>query len=673
MMTLPQPFDEKNRALENRPTYIVSLETDDSLSAESTTQADWQANTGSQNVDTASSPGDVTLLAPARVGNSSGWKDFQIKLAQDTDGDGTPDTYTTQTLWQGFTPQASGVVSRVAFLMRSNDPTQAPETLKVEIWDSTRSTLLGSVEKTTTIASYDWVWFDFPLDEGKVEVTGSTTYWLAIFTTSTDMHDVEIYYHAGGNPYPGGEMHTDPTDDACFRVEFGYPSSGHIITKTLDLGQTPARDGEWVLEDTVPMGTSMAYQGWASDTGAFNGEEVSLGTIEDGDAITVKKRYYRVRADLSTTDPGQTPVLYSIKAYFPDYMKLSSELTTGYESAVLAISALETTIHTFKPSTIGTISIGLALTGTVTDYLTNHHPPGKRVIVRAGFDGIGEADYIHYYTGVIDRYKLSGEGRVSMELKDASRTWKKRLPQKWESTTDDIVWTDAHPVDCMLDILERIGIRSAFMDMASFSAVRESLTGWNVTRTLTGNTYEADKLLEELRRLTSTYFIPRGDGRVRLKLYDPDEPAVAELTDDVLVSIGWDANTEGLLNGLYVYYGWNGGGEELKDFSGLYTLVDAQSSVDWGSFVKETKDKWTQSGYGWQVEVMAQNIVTRYAKKPVLLDAEVDRYFIWLEVGDMVSVTSTVPPGGIQQKKFQVVRKNLDFSRDTIKLKLLEV
>ncbi len=676
MMTLPQRFDEENRKLENQPTYIVSFETDDTLEAESTTQADWQANTSSQNVDTTSSTGDVTLLAPPREANGSGNNDFSLKWVEDTDGDGIGDTVRTQTLWQSFTPQANGVVSKVLFLMRSNAVSYETETFRVEVWDGSKSTLLGSIEQTMDMgwSGYDWRWFHFPQDEdGRVDVLGSTTYWLAIRTTSPGSFYVQVYYANGGDPYPRGEMHTALTDDACFQVHLGYPASGHITTRTLDLGTTPTRDGEWVLEDTVPIGTNITYRAWASDEGTFGGEEVDLGTIEDGDAITVGKRYYRVRAELSTTEASMTPTLHSIKAYFPDHMKLSSDISTGYEPAVLSISSLETTIQDFKPSTIGTISLGLGLTGAVTNYITNHHPLGKRVVVRAGFVGIGEADYIHYYTGVIDGYKLSGEGRITMELKDTSRSWKKKLPTKWESTADDIVWTDVHPLDCMLDILERIGTRSASIDKASFSQVKEALVGWKVSRTLRNNTYEASRLLEELRRLTSTYFIPRGDGRVRLKLYDADEEAVAELTDDTLVSIGWDANTEGLLNGLYVYYGWNGGGEELKDFSNLYTLVDAQSSVDWGSFTKETKDRWTQSGYGWQVERMAQNIVTRYAKKPVLLDVEVDRHFIYLEVGDVVEVSSTVPPGGMTRKRFQIVRKNMDFSRDTMRLRLLEV
>lgn len=667
MITLPEGFSEKNRALVDTPSYTVFLETDESLLSESTTQADWTNSPDFQNVDTSSEPGSVLLLAPSAQGNSGATGVFSI---QEVNGD--TGAITTYDLWQSFTPPGDGTLRRVRFLIEVDKYRQ--EVVVVEVWDSAQSVLLGGVEKVVSWGAEWWRTFDFPQDEeNKIELTAGTTYWLKVYTRATTGTNVKVYYNQGGDPYPGGQMHTDPADDACFFVYFSYPSSGYIVTKTLDLGTTPRKDGEWIFEDTVPTGTSITYRAWASHTGEFTGEETDLGTVQDGDPITVRRRYYRVRAELSTTNTSLSPVLHSISAYFPEYLKLSNESSKGYEPSVLGISSLETTIHDFKPSTIGTVSLRLALTSAVGGYLTGKHPLGKRVIIRAGFADIDEKDYIHYYTGIVDRYRLEKEGVVVLNLKDASRSWKHKIPKKWENSGDDISWTDTHPVDCMLDIFERIGIRSAYIDKESFRSVKESLTGWKITRTLTGNTYSADKLLEELRILTSTYFIPRGDGKIRLKLYDPQEQAIAELTDDVLVSIGWSANTEELLNELYVYYGWNGSGDELKDFSALYVLLSAQSVSDWGPHQREIKDKWTPSKQGWQVEVMAQKLVERYSKKPALLEVELDRYFLMLEVGDLVTVTSSVPPGGINQGKFQIVRKNLDFSRDTVKLKLLEV
>src|SRR3990170_5551662 len=105
-------------------------------------------------------------------------------------------------------------------------------------------------------------------------------------------------------------------------------------------GGVPPGTGEWVLENIEPPATSIVYQAWASDTGAVAGEEVGLGAIQDGDPITVLRRYYRVRADLSTTDGSFSPALQSLKANFEVYDTYSDNISLGYEPAVLNVSAL---------------------------------------------------------------------------------------------------------------------------------------------------------------------------------------------------------------------------------------------------------------------------------------------------------------------------------------------
>jgi len=93
-----------------------------------------------------------------------------------------------------------------------------------------------------------------------------------------------------------------------------YVSSG-TWTGTFDMGQQPEQDGEW----SITSSGSISLKAWGSETGVFDGEQLPLGTITDGTAITTKVRYYRVVATLTSDPPSDpTAVLSYIKANFPN-------------------------------------------------------------------------------------------------------------------------------------------------------------------------------------------------------------------------------------------------------------------------------------------------------------------------------------------------------------------
>ena len=85
------------------------------------------------------------------------------------------------------------------------------------------------------------------------------------------------------------------------------------------MGQQPEQDGVWTFTDTEPSGTAVSYEAWASETGDFAGEEIWLGVLEDADAITIKNRWYKVRARLSANAAlSSTPTVDEITATFAD-------------------------------------------------------------------------------------------------------------------------------------------------------------------------------------------------------------------------------------------------------------------------------------------------------------------------------------------------------------------
>lgn len=85
----------------------------------------------------------------------------------------------------------------------------------------------------------------------------------------------------------------------------------------IDMTQQPEQAGEWTLTDTLPTDTSIDYEAWASETGDFLGEEMSIGTVLDADPITLKARYYKLKATLNANpEKTLTPSLDEISIAF---------------------------------------------------------------------------------------------------------------------------------------------------------------------------------------------------------------------------------------------------------------------------------------------------------------------------------------------------------------------
>lgn len=87
----------------------------------------------------------------------------------------------------------------------------------------------------------------------------------------------------------------------------------------VDMDQQPERDGYWTLTDTTPADSTVTYEAWASETGHFMGEEMPIGAVIDTDDITLKTRYYKIKATLTAaTGLAQTPSIDAITITFDD-------------------------------------------------------------------------------------------------------------------------------------------------------------------------------------------------------------------------------------------------------------------------------------------------------------------------------------------------------------------
>ena len=416
----------------------------------------------------------------------------------------------------------------------------------------------------------------------------------------------------------------------------------------------------------------------------------SLGTISDGDPITSLARYYYFVATL-TPDTGSlawTPELRSVSVSFSEWMAISDRPDWGYEPSLIDVASLQTTIGTFSPSTVGQISIKTAHTKTLSNFIANGYPRNREVRIFAGFSAPGflEDDFIDYYRGKIEDWNIDANEQINWKLQDFTKDWKGvPVPTTWQiagtpPAGDDKTWENTHRVDVMLDIMTGyIGMPSKAYDSQSFTDVKAATSGDNVTRTLTGKTFDAKDLMEELRMGGRSFFIPRADGKIRLKLWDPDEAAVAELSDKEMIGLTYDGNASSLLNVVYIYYNLNSDDTARDDVTiALQDNVDLDSIANWNeSKIKQIKDYWADATQGGYVEARANSLIARYKDIPAIINFALDRRFIALEVGDIVSVTTKRAPSadmtGISNVKFQIVSKNLDLKRDRIPMKALRV
>lgn len=497
----------------------------------------------------------------------------------------------------------------------------------------------------------------------------------------TEIYNSKIYIYGGGS---GGAAKTDVW-------EYNISGDSWLEKNPAPVGRL---DGAHVLYgDTMFVFGGIDAIGAYVDTllnyGTLGGSAVSVGTIVDGDPITDLQQYWRVRSNFtSNTNRDETPTLHSIKADFSTYKTFTDSRRiaqeNNYEMGLMPISGISSEISDFKESTIGQITPMLDFNESVSKYLYGKYPKNKIVIVLIGFDdpAFPVSDFLEFFRGQVVDYNITRDDKVALITQAFQVEWNKKVPEIWEDTGNDVTWTDMHPTDVMLDIIRNyMTVRDSKIVASSFAEVKALIPSYTVTRTITKNPVEASKLMEELRLLTGSYFLPRSDGKIKIKRFDPTEAIVATLTDANTKDVGgYKGNLKTLINKTLVYYGHDGDGNDAADYTELAIDVStgAASHINWGEWkTKEIKDKWTLAGDSDQVISMSDAQLARYKNPPAILQREGDKKLLYIEAGDMVAVTTKRAPSvdgvsGIVDKKFQVIKPSLDFKGDKVTLTLLE-
>jgi hypothetical protein len=698
MLTLPVKFAAENAKCPNVPAYIVKIQ-DEAEFSEQTNSADWAAAVASSNMDWTTVLGDVNL-AQAPEGDLPHISQLNI--------DANETLHFSEGIWDEWfqsIKQTTGYSRRLDHV--SVRVSAAPgggyaEPIYCQVYASDKTTPIGSPVEMLVPQDNAYAVRDFIFSSQNIFLSHNTTHWLRIYQPNADGDGPFISISEDPLDYTNGQLdrywrslgdgqwYWDLNKGALYMV-LGFTgihgsyfeTTGYLTTKTFDLGLFPTIPGEFQTDDTVPSGAALSYEGWSSSTGAFAGEETTIGALIDGQALAAGARYYRIKATFTPNAArDQSPVLRALVLDFSHYRSYSDKHQFGYEPSVIRVSGLETQIDAFNPSTISQITLTLAHTASVSEFIAERYPKNKVVKILAGFvaAGFAEADFIDYAWGQIDDWYIDGNDNAVLIIKDFSKEWDVDVPASWEDTGDDVQYIAMHPVDVCLDLLlNHVQQRESKLDRASLDTVKAARPGWVVTRTITKNPISAKDLLAELRVLLGAYFIPQANGGIKMKLYNPAEAATDTITDDnAKIKAPHKGNAKALLNWFYVYYGWDGDGDDADSFTGLLIDPDNDSRNAWKEkSTKTIKDKWTiDDAQGLtQLSAMTGALKARYASPPPILQVDVYRSRITIECGDMVSVTTRRAPSadgtGIQNQKYQVVKRGLDFTKDTISLTLL--
>ena len=689
--TPPEPtFDSENAKGVNKPSIIVELE-ESRLENEQTTQADWAAASFQIDIDYTPTPpnaGDVILTTFGQLGNEENQTgNTWALILNDSSLQGrTNDNQN----WQSFkrnVGMGNNTLRTVQGYFYRFILGGGSYSVSCELWSAGKGAKIGTTVGPININSETGEWISFDFISQNIPLQKDTEYWIKFIGGGAASSGNSWQKYQNTTVYAQGQFDRTGTSpginlgDLMFIVHMEtryYSPSGYIRTQTIDMGQTPTNDGEWVLDDIQPSGTSITYQAWASSTGAFAGEETDLGAITDGTVITNLKRYYRVKATLTASSDGsQTPTLHSIKCIFSQYKIYTNNDALPYELGILNISSLATAIDTFKPSTISELSITMTNIPSLITYLTTKYPKNKTVKTKIGYKGLTRAQHIDYLWGQIRDVNISAKDQISITTRDFKTEWDKNVPEKWQSAGDNVTWTAQHPIDVMLDILQnKINVRDSKINIDSFNTVKTALSGWQVTRTITGNPENAKTLMEELRLLMSCFFLPQPDGKIKIKQWNTNETAVDTLTDADVLEPGfvYKGNYDSLINKTAIYYNWDGSGNDAADFTSLDLALDATSQTNYDEIaLKEIKDKWTLSAQSAQSMALRTNILNRYADPVPILIASIDLRKIDIEAGDIVKIITRRHPSYPTEKSFQIIKRNLDFMNHKIELTMLEV
>lgn len=251
-------------------------------------------------------------------------------------------------------------------------------------------------------------------------------------------------------------------------------------------------------------------------------------TFSDGDTITDKQQRYVFNALLTTTKFYLTPRLDAIKVYFKTgaVKYVSGErLFETYRPLVCSLpnydAILDDPVMAKTRLSSPQLSLWIHREGVSRSLseaerlVAGYDICGNDLTVKFGFRGIDESSFIAYNRGTINGLKYSKQA-VTLECSDVM--WKTRDPYGIDDAANgrNLHYPYWHPMDILVDLLQRSRIRDRFIDYNSFSAIKTGLLAdWEFFYSSEEDQSEKLKdLMQQVMTLTGVTVYRNEEGKV---------------------------------------------------------------------------------------------------------------------------------------------------------------
>lgn len=393
-----------------------------------------------------------------------------------------------------------------------------------------------------------------------------------------------------------------------------------------------------------------------------------------------------------------TPPAAQHTSYVCNYVPENA--ANSYVRILEHVSGLAQTVTPEKGlATIGSIAMSLLdYDGTVTDAIGSHSTNFHRakVIIKAGYKGMDEADLLTVATYWITSARKSGKGgHWTIEATD---------PQKWLQKTVFRDASEASPVvlagnaiNILLSVLTSsdsgtnsdydmgdedfgCGLDSDTCDIAAIEQVRDRWY-WGATHFLYFSITEKQKakdfIEKEILKVLNCYPSVTAEGKYSIIRYQPPIPTsvtVQSFTEANIIDIpDLNLNFDKTINQIDFKYDWDG-----SEFDTEYYAVDATSYSDRGNSYAPLKIEskglhsdmtpWSVGSQAAEIrDRRADAVFQRYADPPPKLTVRslFDRYLS--EAGDIVPVTHSGVPNissgtlGLVAESMEIVNRRIDW------------
>ncbi len=516
-----------------------------------------------------------------------------------------------------------------------------------------------------------------------------------------------VNYTAFGENRVQLEMFNNPKRELYLKVLIPAYSYDGITTNYRDvkhdLGSIPGENGYFDFDYRTPGDSVVIFHAWASSDPTFVTDVTDLGTVVDGQEITVRKRYYKIRTSFSSASLLYTAAVHKTNVVFPK---------TVHRYSTAPIDDLPNTLPLIK--SIPSIPIRLDLksyiasTQTWTIEIIDPNFYASIMAQEVNFKNIpvelrigvtdtpitSKYDMAPYGAGLVTDYGFS-EGILKIEVQDRSKEFSIKLPKAKIGLSDQVIppaaldYTGKHMVD-VYDDLRYTQIRTPrrYKDAASFSAIKTALTADYITdRTIEGDKpEEARDLVKELLEVMGCYIFWGEDGKEKLIQYPRSGNALATWDDnDFLIGTEQPMGIDDtIINDCIVQHNWD---EPAGKYLGYAGYVDGPSQRDWApgagiaDYDRTIKSKWIGSPQyrgDWIARTVAERVVRHSKDGLIPLKGQTTLKWWKVQVGDFIDIKTRAflrkgQRGTMNNpQKFMVTSKHPDFERGIISWELIE-